>query len=41
MFDNYLEFLDACESYAEREFSAWVDADADFEEPLDEYTEGG
>ena len=41
MFNDYFEFLDACDTYAEREFSAWVDADADFEEPLDEETEGG
>lgn len=34
MFSDYLEFLDRCEVYTEREFSAWVDADADFEEPL-------
>jgi hypothetical protein len=41
MFDNYLDFLDRCEAHAEREFSVWVDADADFEEPLDEDLEGG
>ena len=41
MFDNYLDFLDLCEAHAEREFSVWVDADADCEEPIDEYQEGG
>ncbi len=41
MFDNYHDFLDHCEALAEREFSAWVDADADYEEPLDEDLEGG
>ena len=41
MFDNYHDFLDLCEARAEREFTAWVDADADYEEPLDEDLEGG
>ena len=41
MFSDYNDFLDLCEAHAEREFSVWVDADADFEEPLDEDLEGG
>ena len=41
MFDDYYGFLDCCEAHAEREFSVWVDADADYEEPLDEDLEGG
>jgi hypothetical protein len=41
MFENYHDFLDICEAHAEREFSVWVDADADYEEPLDEDLEGG
>jgi hypothetical protein len=41
MFDNYHDFLDHCDAYTEREFSVWVDADADYEEPLDEDLEGG
>ena len=36
MFSDYNDFLDLCEAYAERDCSAWVDADADFEEPLDD-----
>lgn len=38
---TFAEFEEKAKAYAEREFSAWVDADADFEEPLDEETEGG
>lgn len=41
MFDNYLDFLGLGDTYTEREFSVWVDADADCEEPIDEYQEGG
>ena len=41
MFSDYNDFLDLCEAHAEREFSAWVDADGDYEEPLDDETEGG
>lgn len=41
MFSDYNDFLNLCDTYTEREFSVWVDADADFEEPLDEETEGG
>ena len=41
MFNDYLDFLDRCDAHAERKFSAWVDADADFEEPIDEDLEGG
>ena len=40
MFTDYNDFLDRCEAYTEREFSVWVDADADYEEPLDD-DEGG
>ena len=41
MFSDYNGFLDLCDTHTEREFSVWVDADADFEEPLDHETEGG
>lgn len=39
--NNYNDFLDLCDEFEEREFSVWMDADADLEEPIDEYTEGG
>lgn len=41
MFSDYHDSLDLCDTYTEREFSVWVDADADCEEPIDEYQEGG
>lgn len=40
MFDDYNGFLDCCDAYTEREFSVWVDADSDFEEPIED-DEGG
>ena len=40
MIDSYFDFLDCCYAYTEREFSVWVDEDADFEEPIDD-DEGG
>ena len=37
--NDYNDFLDRCEIWAEREFSAWMDEDADFEEPIFEEIE--
>lgn len=37
--NDYNDFLERCEIWAEREFSVWMDADADFEEPIDEEIE--
>ena len=40
MIDSYFDLLDRCDACMEREFSVWVDEDADFEEPIDD-DEGG
>ena len=36
MIDNYLDFLDRCEAFEEREYACWADVDAEFEEPIEE-----